>query len=270
MISFCWHGVFDMQKRHTDRLVYFSELSKTSEKYFLPYINQYIQINHNIEVLEVGCGEGGNLIPFAEYGCNVTGIDISSNRIAQAKEYFQKTGLRYNFINSDLFKYNFYNKKFDIILCHDVFEHIDKKAELLDFFSTHLTLNGIVFLAFPAWQMPFGGHQQICKNKIISSIPFIHLLPNSIYLSLLKSFKETKACIKELMEIKYTHVSIESFFSLIKYSRLSIEDDVFWFINPHYEEKFGLTPRRLWNIFANFKFVRNFLTTSYWCILKLK
>ena len=29
----------------------------------------------------MGCGEGGNLVPFAQLGCRVTGIDIAECRI---------------------------------------------------------------------------------------------------------------------------------------------------------------------------------------------
>lgn len=259
---------FHMQDRHTDRLRYFSELSKTSKKYFIPYISQFININPNMEILEVGCGEGGNLLPFAVYGCNVTGIDISSNRINQANSFFHDSGLKYEFIAADIFKYDFNKKHYDIIICHDVFEHISKKQELLQFFEKHLSINGIVFLAFPAWQMPFGGHQQICKSKVLSFVPFIHLLPNVIYTSILNLFNESNACIKELLDIKSTHITIESFYSLNKSSNLNIKNSLFWLINPHYEEKFGLKPRKLWPIVSKIKYVRNYLTTSFWCILK--
>ena len=77
-----------MQNRHTDRLKYFSELAATTREYFMPYINTFHDIDAGTEVLEIGCGEGGNLLPFAEAGCKVTGIDISANRIRQAKEFF--------------------------------------------------------------------------------------------------------------------------------------------------------------------------------------
>lgn len=257
-----------MQKRHTDRFKYFSELSNTSKKYFIPYISHFIHISPNLEILEVGCGEGGTLLPFAVYGCHVTGIDISSNRINQANNFFRDSKLKYKFITADIFKHDFNEKLFDIIICHDVFEHINRKQDLLHFFENHLSTNGIVFLAFPAWQMPFGGHQQICKNKIISSIPFIHLLPNTIYAFILKLFKENNACINELLNIKSTQITIESFLSFNKPTKLHITDTLFWFINPHYEEKFGFRPRKLWPFLSKIKYIRNYFTSSFWCILK--
>ena len=257
-----------MQKRHTDRYRYFLELSITSEKYFIPYISKYYEISKDTKVLEIGCGEGGNLLPFAKLGCHVTGIDISVNRINSAKEFFKWSEQKGDFIQSDLFKYNF-NHKFDIIICHDVFEHIADKENLLTFLESNLKANGVVFLAFPAWQMPFGGHQQICRSKVVSKLPFVHLLPNWMYLSILKLFKESNDCIYELINIKSTRITIEQFLTLIKKADLHIENSLLWFINPHYQQKFNMTPIRLSKIICKIIYLRNFFTTSYWCILKL-
>ena len=61
-----------MQKRHTDRESYFDEQSQTSKNYYIPYIKEVIGHIPD-KVLEVGCGEGGNLLPFAKAGCRVMG-----------------------------------------------------------------------------------------------------------------------------------------------------------------------------------------------------
>ena len=34
-----------------------------------------------MNILEIGCGDGGNLLPFTELGCNTTGVDLSAGRI---------------------------------------------------------------------------------------------------------------------------------------------------------------------------------------------
>lgn len=258
-----------MQQRHTDRLKYFSELAATTQEYFLPYIKQFHNINAPSEILEIGCGEGGNLLPFATMGCKVTGIDISVNRIRQAKEFFSQKNCDATFINSDIFEYKS-DAQFDVILCHDVFEHISKKSELLDFCHKHLKSGGIMFLAFPAWRMPFGGHQQISHNRVISHMPFIHLFPKCIYKGLLKLGHETDDCIKELMSIKDTSVSINQFHRLMKHSKLNILDKQFWFINPHYKQKFGLKPRKLNPAISKLPYFRDFVTSTFICLLQPK
>lgn len=256
-----------MQKRHTNRKQYFKELAQTCEKYFLPFIGKYTQITPNLNILEIGCGEGGNLQPFSKRGCRVTGVDISDIRIVEAKQFFQEDGLSGNFLCKDIFDAEF-NEKFDIIIIHDVIEHVLAKKRLLKIASNLLNGSGLIYVGFPPWQMPFGGHQQICHNKIISSLPFIHLLPEKNYKILLEKTGVNQRTISELMEIKDCKITIEHFKRLVKEINLIQIDEVYYFINPHYESKFGLKPRKTISLFSTIPVLRNFLTTSYFAILK--
>ena len=43
-----------------------------------------------MNILEIGCGDGGNLLPFAELGCSTTGVDISTGRIKDAILFFEE------------------------------------------------------------------------------------------------------------------------------------------------------------------------------------
>lgn len=146
-----------MQERHLNRKKYFEELSITSQKYYIPYLTQHFELTPECSILEIGCGDGGNLLPFAQYGCKVTGIDISINRIKQAQDFFLEAGLKAQLIASDIFKIDDFGKLFDIIIMHDVIEHIADKERLLKQLKIYVKDNGIIFIGFPAWQMPFGG-----------------------------------------------------------------------------------------------------------------
>lgn len=92
-----------MQERHSDRERYFDEQARTTEKYYIPYIRKCCPELPQ-EVLEVGCGEGGNLFSFAQLGCSVTGVDIAAGRIAEARKFFAERGAEGTFIASDIFK----------------------------------------------------------------------------------------------------------------------------------------------------------------------
>ncbi len=116
-----------MQSRQLNRRQYFNELATTSEKYFIPYIRQYKQIGKGTNVLEIGCGDGGNLLPFSHMGCNVVGVDMAEERIKDARKFFQESGVKGRFIASDVFLLEELRHQFDLIVCHDVIEHIDDK-----------------------------------------------------------------------------------------------------------------------------------------------
>ena len=129
--------------------------------------------------------------------------------------------------------------------------------------------NGKFFLGFPPWQNPFGGHQQICNSKILSRTPYFHILPKTIYRTILKIFQEPNVKIEALLEVKDTAITIERFQNILKEEEYQIEKRIFYFINPNYETKFGLKPRKAWKLISSMPYVRNFLiTTNYYLISK--
>ena len=256
-----------MQDRHTNRSRYFSELAETSRSYFMPYISRWHEVRAETSVLEIGCGEGGNLLPLAKAGANVTGIDIASCRIEQARRFFAEEQTEGNFICCDIFKHRSRNK-FDIIICHDVLEHLQDKEGLLSLVCSYLKDGGIAFMSFPAWQMPFGGHQQICRNRFLARLPFVHLLPPALYKGIIKWAGESDDCLRELLSIRETRTTVESFERLVGSSGLTIADRSLFLINPHYKVKFGLPPCRLPRWLSALPYLRNFLSSSCWYLLQ--
>ncbi len=260
-----------MQERHFNRERYFKEQETTTEKYVLPFIKEMVSIDKNSSVLEIGCGEGGNLVPFYKMGCEkIVGIDLSKSKIENANKFFDRLGEHNNvkFICDDIYNIDTNDiGQFDIIMARDVLEHIHGQKKFMDLVKKFLSPNGIFFIAFPPWYNPFGGHQQMCKSNILSKIPYFHILPTSIYKSILKLFGEKDATIESLLEIKETGITIEDFEDILKRTEYNIDKRVLYFINPNYEVKFGLKPRIAWAPFSKIPFFRNFfITTAYYLV----
>jgi len=129
---------------------------------------------------------------------------------------------------------------------------------------------GVAFFAFPPWQNPFGGHQQICESKILSILPYYHLLPVPIYRFVLKMFGESDGKINGLLEIKETGISLERFEQLAIKNGYSKLLKTFYFINPNYEVKFGIKPRKLVRLFSEIPYFRNYISTCGYYMLGIK
>lgn len=260
-----------MQKRHIDRERYFVESSMTSNRYYLPYIKIIRQEIGRSRVLEIGCGEGGNLKPFAEAGCEVVGIDMASSRIEQAQRFFAAEKLEGMFVCCDFLSYSSPENeagKFDIIILHDVIEHVPDKYAFMRHVGSFLRREGVVFVAFPAWQMPFGGHQQICRSRFWSKIPFYHLLPYGLYPFVLERLAhESAGTVRELLCIKICKCPVELFEKVVVRCGLRVASRQLWLVNPHYEQKFGLKPRRLPSAISHVPFIRDFFSTSCFYLL---
>ena len=109
-----------MQQRHQNRELYFREQVQTCRRHYIPYLQPFIRITPRTHVLEIGCGEGGNLLPFAQAGCRVTGIDLAAGRIDEAHRFFRQAKAQGTFIPADILQYTPPAERgFDLILMHD-------------------------------------------------------------------------------------------------------------------------------------------------------
>ena len=81
--------------------MYFRDLEITSKEFYISYLSDFTELTPKSRILEVGCGEGGNLVPFAQLGCKVTGIDIAECRIKDAKAYFSEISNHATFVCCD-------------------------------------------------------------------------------------------------------------------------------------------------------------------------
>lgn len=260
-----------MQERHSNKQQYFEEQSLTTKKYVVPYLSQFISINSDITVLEIGCGEAGNLKPFLDLGCKATGIDIACQRIELARRFYDNYDNKDNLelICDDIYKVK-PEKQYDIIIMRDVIEHIPDQERFMGFVKHFLKPGGKFFLGFPPWQNPFGGHQQVCSSKILSKLPYFHLFPKSIYTFILKAFGENENKIRGLIEIKETGISIERFERILKTENYTILNRTFYFINPNYETKFGLRPRKQAGLLASIPWLRNYFTTAMYYVISIQ
>ncbi|MBA3828427.1 MAG: methyltransferase domain-containing protein [Taibaiella sp.] len=234
--------------------------------YVMPFIEQTKPIQEGIRVLEIGCGEGGVLAPFADRGCYCVGVDLACHRIEHAQKFFalQIAAGKMNFHCENIYDEPFVNRyagSFDIIILKDVIEHIPQQEKFVLHLKTFLKSGGQIFFGFPPWYMPFGGHQQVCEHKLTSKLPYYHILPKGIYKRILKMNGEPDHIINELLEIWNTQITIERFEKIIRKSGLKILHKQPYLINPIYRYKFGLKPRKQIGFINAIPYVRDFLTT---------
>lgn len=242
-------------------------------EYVIPFIQQYTNIEPEHHVLEVGCAEGGVLQAFLDLGCTGVGVELLPQRLDLARGYLadaiqeDRVSLMaknvYDVVPEQDFK-----QLFDLIVLKDVIEHIPNQEQLLQKLGSFLKPGGHIFLGFPPWQMPFGGHQQICRHRLLSKLPYYHLLPATAYRKVLETAGEATHVVQELLEIKTTGLSIGQFEKIARRTNFNISGKQLYLINPIYRYKFGLEPRKQIGILGNVPYLRNFVTTCAYYLLK--
>lgn len=253
---------------HSDRKRYFNMQIDNCKKFVLPFIEEKFAVTQNMRVLEIGCGEAGVLKPFMDKGCITVGVEFDTVRVDLGKEFLKEevAEQKITFIAKDIYKTTIeeLGGKFHIIIFKDVIEHIHDQPKMLQELHRFLLPKGCVFFGFPPWQMPFGGHQQICKNKWLSKMPYYHLLPLPIYKWLLQRKNEN---VDEMLEIRETGISIERFEKIVKQTNYTISNKTHYLLNPIYEYKFNVKARKQLPILRSIPWLRNFFTTCVYYLI---
>ncbi|MEO1451128.1 MAG: methyltransferase domain-containing protein [Bacteroidota bacterium] len=259
--------------QHGSLDVRFQQQVDNAETYLIPFIEKAKAITPGLRVMEIGCGEGGVLKPFVAKGAICLGVDLSKSRIESATNFMAEEVAqgKAEFVTKNVYDSDFletYRGQFDLIMLKDTIEHIPDQEKFIPYLKHFLKSEGQIFFGFPPWQMPFGGHQQICQSKFLGKLPWFHLLPRSLYRGILRTFKEYEPTIQELLDIKSTGITLERFERIIAKESFEISAKTLFLFNPIYRYKFGLTPRVQAGWMAGIPYIRNFFTTAGWYMVR--
>jgi len=125
---------------------YFKDTDKLNiaQEQKLELICKKLQLKKTDKVLDIGCGWGGFAKYAAEhYGCHVTGISISEEQIAYAKEFVK--GLPVDIIKMD---YRDLTGTYDKVLICGMIEHVGYKnyRKIIKKVSEHISDDGLFLL----------------------------------------------------------------------------------------------------------------------------
>ena len=260
-----------MYEFHSNKPWYFEMQYKNARDFVLPFIRQRCLLDSKTHVLEVGCAEGGVLKAFIEQGSTGVGVELEEGRLILAEQFLEKelSNGSVRLINKNIYDPSFasaFKNQFDLIILKDVIEHIPNQEKILGEFKKFLKPGGKIFFGFPPWNMPFGGHQQLCKS-FLSKVPYFHLLPMGIYRRILSYFKEY---VPAFVEIKETGISTSRFERIVEETGYQIILDTHFLINPIYKFKFGWTPLRQIGFIKAIPHLRDFVTTCVYYLIELK
>jgi len=95
--------------------------------YAFQRLKHYFGSLKNKKVLEIGPGNGYNLLQFAKLGADITAIDISENSLVISKELLDKHNLsgKVKFMQMDAHNLQFEKNEFDIVFLHSILMHLD-------------------------------------------------------------------------------------------------------------------------------------------------
>lgn len=107
-----------------------------------------------LDILDLGCGVGTIDFYLVKKGHVITGIDISADAIAicnDVKDRFHFDEAQ--FVQGDV-QHTHFGRKFDLIICSEVIEHVEDDTGLLETIHTLLKPGGVLLLTTPSLNAP--------------------------------------------------------------------------------------------------------------------
>jgi SAM-dependent methyltransferase len=132
-----WDDVWEAHKYESDYMLrWYSYLNRVAEG-----------SQDKKKVLEIGCGSGGGVALFADYGHSAFGVDISPVAIERSRKIYKNV----TFICEDLFNLKFEKESFDIIFNSGLIEHFPypKNIETIKIMSKLLRPGGALIISVP-------------------------------------------------------------------------------------------------------------------------
>lgn len=121
----------------------------------------HFPVDPDLRYLDMGCGSGEFTVALAKQGIkHITGVDFLPRFVASAQANARAAGVedRVRIVCHDLRTWE-PDRKFDVLLSFDSFEHIDTPRPFMARMAEFLAPGGRAVLAFgPMFQSPFGDH----------------------------------------------------------------------------------------------------------------
>ena len=216
------------------------------------------------KVLDLGCGSGGIISACSEFGGICTGIDRSSDRIAAARKVSSELGRAPQFLIGNILEPLNVNDTYDLIFLNEVIEHLGTIGNVTKVLSVTKKLladqSSRIFVTFPPYLSPFGGHQ--AGWKVLTFLPWVHLLPRFV----LERVAPKKY--NDLIFGELNHVTISSFEESVIESGMVIDQKVHFLVRPEYKVRYRTPVVQSPGFLSAIPVVKEFYTSGCYYLLK--
>jgi len=129
-------------------------------RFIIDQVIKMLSLPMTADILEVGCGSGGNLPLLAGYG-NVYGMEPEDT----AREYAQKRKIGTVLAGSLPDEIPFNEQLFDLIVMTDVLEHLTDDQLALQRLYPKLKTGGYILITVPAFPFLWSKHDELHHHK---------------------------------------------------------------------------------------------------------
>jgi SAM-dependent methyltransferase len=225
-------------------LSYFEYQRLVCRDVVIPWLARRIELNELL-VGDFGAHHGGMLDAFRASGLvrGAIGLELSEEAV-RSSPFVGDDRFRLEVVDVMTLSPRVY--QFDLILLHDVLEHIPDCGRALESVARSLRPNGHVLISFPPYYSAFGGHQQLAAGRA-RLVPFVHFLPSKLFLHLAQpgtnEYMSTDGSLEDLLSVMRTKLTLRKAERAFSNASFELVDRELFLVRPEYTLRYGLRTR---------------------------
>lgn len=208
--------------------------------YLFPLLEAWEFSFSGARVLDVGCGTAGMACALIDRGAICTGVDIDDLKKPNLG------GRPFRFVQGDMCDRAILarlDRDYALALVRDVIEHIEDKKTFLQNILETLAPGGKMFITFPPYYSPFGGHLQITQSGA-GFVPYVHLLPRALFRKVVGVVPGSERLKQEVLRLNEIRTSIRQVENVLAELPVKILRRRYYALRPTFHIRYGVKPRR--------------------------
>ena len=190
-------------------LSYFEYQRLVCSEVVIPWLTRRLDLS-GLDVGDFGAHHGGMLDALRDSGLVATAIGLELSAEVVASSPFVADD-RFRLETADVTARGPDAPTFDLVLMHDVLEHIPESDAALGAVFEALAPGGHCFVSFPPYYSAFGGHQQLAAGWARAA-PFLHLLPGRAFFRLARpaanEYMTAEGALDDMVSVRRTRLTL--------------------------------------------------------------
>jgi SAM-dependent methyltransferase len=225
-------------------LSYYEYQQRLGRDVVIPWLDARLDLE-GMRVGDFGAHQGGVLDALRDSGrvAGAVGLELSHDVVSTSP-----------FVSDDRFRLEAADVaalapgayEFDLILLHDVLEHVPDYRRALAVAAGLLHRDGYLFITFPPYFAAFGGHQQQAAGPG-RAVPFLHYLPSRLFFRLTRTretdYMSSAETLEDITSVRQTKLTLGKLERAGADASLEIVDRELFIVRPEFTIRYGMKVR---------------------------
>ena len=225
-------------------LTYFEYQRRICADVVIPWVERRIRLE-GLHLDDFGAHEGGMVDALRDSGRvkSAVGLELRAD-IVRSSPFVSDTRFRLEI--ADVMALGDASSRFDLILLHDVLEHMPDPDAAVREIAAQARPGGWIFISFPPYYSAFGGHQQLARGRA-RNVPFVHLLPTSLFFRVAdpadQEYMSAADSLADMKSVRQARLTLQRAERAFSRAALRVVDSEFFLVRPEHTVRYGYAVR---------------------------